>query len=140
MPVYLSYGNTWLKLKDAALEPIQQRGRRKKKLSAPYALVAESVDKVNLRGLVKVFETVVPSTKVSRFAARLVKEVPQSMVVLIEPYGEDYIARFYAPRKDYEAHARQAVDKLFRELKLQKGVEEEEEVEEEVGEEEENEE
>ena len=140
MPVYLSYGNMWLRLKDTAVSQVQRRGR-KRKPTAPYGLVAESVDKVDLRGLSKIYEVVVPATKVSRFAARLVKELPSSLVAIIEPYGEDYIARFYAPRKTYEQTIRQTVDKLFKELKVQhEEAEEEVEEEVEVGEEEEGEE
>ena len=131
MPVYLSYGSIWLKLKETASEPVQQKGRRRKRTATPYGLVAESVERLDLRGLVKVYEVVVPSTKVSRFAARLVKELPHYMTAVIEPYNEDYIARFYAPGRQHEAAARSAVDKLFKELRLQREEAEEEMVEEE---------
>ncbi len=139
MPVYLSYGSVWLKLKEAP-EPQAAGGRRRRqrRVSAPYGLVAESVERVDLDGLEKVYEVVVPATKVSRFASRLLKTIPASFTVLIEPHGDDYVARFYAPNASYAGEAASIVARLFRELKVsgEEEVEGEVEEEEEVGEEE----
>ncbi len=130
MPVYLSYGRTWLKLKSAqtAASTSSSRGRRRQKRSAPYGLVAESVDTVDVKGLIKVYETLVPATKVSRFASKLLKELPETIIALIKPYGEDYIVEFYAKNSSYASTARAAAEKVLKELRvLREEVEEEEE-------------
>jgi hypothetical protein len=123
MPVYLSYGSSWLKLKEVP-EPLQVGRRRKQRRVAPYGLVAETVDSVKLNGLMKVYEVVVPATKVSRFASKLVKSVPHTITVVIEPHGDDYVARFYAPSASYASEVQAITSRLFRELKVSEAAEE----------------
>lgn len=132
MQVYIRYRDMWLKLKEARELAPQPSKRRRQRRTAPYGLVAESVDALKLNGLRKVYEVVVPATKVSRFAARLLKEKPDTITVLISPGdGEDYVAEFYASSAGPAAQQVKAiVDKVFSELKVAveeevEGVEEE---------------
>ena len=142
MPVFLKHRGVWLRIKEVyKIEPRRSKKRKKGTRSTSSVsgmLVAESVDKLPLDGMKYRAEIEISSTRVTRFAARVMLEAPHVMVV-IEPKGEDYVAVVYArSRKELEDNLR-LVQSIARKVGVMREEEEELE-EEEIGEEEEDEE
>ncbi len=136
MPIYLKYRGTWLRLKEvySYAEVVRTRRRRTRGSTASTGmLVAESVDAPRLNGLKYTVEIPVSSTKVTRFAANLLLRAPH-VTVVIEPRGEDYIARIYSRSKSELEEHKRIVESVLRQVG---GLIEEEEDVEEVEEEEE---
>ncbi len=101
-------------------------------------MVAEAVRTVPVNGYKLAYETIVTSTKISRFATRLHVYAPE-LLALIEPYNDDYIVKIYVKNTKDTSKAKAIVDKIMRDLKIiseEAEVEEEEEVIEEEEEEE----
>ncbi len=135
MPIYLKYRGAWLRLKEVyqPAEALKSRRRRSRSSSTTIGmLVAESVEPPKLDGLRYSAEIPVSSTKVTRFAAYLILRAPY-VTVIIEPRGNDYVAKIYSKsRKELEQHKR-LVEEILRQVGglLEEEVEEEEEAEEE---------
>jgi len=147
LKVLIKHGDTWLLLKE--VYTIQQqrrkRGRQKTRSTAPYGMVAESVEKLPVNGMKYRDEVNVPATKVSRFATKMYMAAGDA-VVAIEPDGPDkYRATIYARSKTELKKVKELAESVIASLQVRRGklepvVEEEaeepleEEVEEEVDE------
>ncbi len=140
MPVFLKHRGVWLRIKEVyKIEPRRSKKRKKSSRGASAStggmLVAESVEKLPVNGMKYKAEIEVSSLRVTRFAARVMLEAPH-VTVVIEPKGDDYVARVYArSKKELEEHLR-LVESIARKVGVMMEGEEEEEVEEEVEEEE----
>jgi hypothetical protein len=135
LEVYLRYSGsgTWLRIKEVyALQSSGSRRRRSRQQpkSSPYGIVAESVDKPNIRGYRFHAEVKVPAMKVSRFAARafLVKNV-DAVVVIEEESLDSYKATVYAKSKAELENAVGILMEIVSSLQAgrRRGTEEEEE-------------
>lgn len=152
MKVLIRHGDTWLLLKE--VYTIQQqrrkRGRQRTRSTAPYGMVAESVEKLPVNGMRYKDEVNVPATKVSRFATKMYMAAGDA-VVAIEPDGPDkYRATIYARSRTELKRVKELAESVIAALQVRRGklepVEEEaeeeaeespeEEVEEEIDEEE----
>lgn len=152
MKVLIRHGDTWLLLKE--VYTIQQqrrkRGRQRTRSTAPYGMVAESVEKLPVNGMRYKDEVNVPATKVSRFATKMYMAAGDA-VVAIEPDGPDkYRATIYARSRTELKRVKELAESVIASLQVRRGklepVEEEaeeeaeespeEEVEEEIDEEE----
>jgi hypothetical protein len=134
LEVYLRYGSSsfWLRIKE--VYTIQSGGirrrRSKQPRSSPYGIVAESVEKPEIKDYKFKAEIKVPAMKVSRFAARayLVKNV--NAVVLIEEESLDsYRATVYAKSKGELENAVKVLSEILSSLQAgrRRGSEAEEE-------------
>ena len=142
MPVFLKHRGVWLKIKEVyRIEPRRSKKRKKSTKSVSSAsgmLVAESVDKLPLNGMKYKAEIEISSTRVTRFAARVMLEAPHVMVV-IEPKGEDYVAVVYARSKKELENNLRIIQSIAKKVGVMREEEEELEEEEEISEEEEEE-
>ena len=142
MPVFLKHRGVWLKIKEVyKIEPRRSKKRKKSTKSVSSAsgmLVAESVDKLPLNGMKYKAEIEISSTRVTRFAARVMLEAPHVMVV-IEPKGEDYVAVVYARSKKELENNLRIIQSIAKKVGVMREEEEELEEEEEISEEEEEE-
>ena len=133
MPVYIQHGNMWLMLKEVYTLRTSSK-KSKQSRSAPYGMVAVSVSRLDLRGYNHVEEVQVPSSKVSRFAAKM-HLAALSALVVIEPRGEDYVAKLYGRTKKEVEEAKKVALEVLRELqKRRERAEAEEYSEVEIGE------
>jgi len=128
-PVYLRHGGVWLKIKEVYNVYTSPKRRRKSRTtSSQQSLVAEMVAKPEINGLRYVESMIVSSSKVSRFIARLHLAAPQ-IVAVVEPYGDDYIVKFYGKTKQDALEAKRLGERIARELQVRGSVAEEEEIE-----------
>ncbi|HIC99511.1 MAG TPA: hypothetical protein EYP08_07790 [Pyrodictiaceae archaeon] len=125
-PVYLRHGGVWLKIKEVYNVYTSPKRRRKSRTtSSQQSLVAEMVAKPEINGLRYVESMIVSSSKVSRFIARLHLAAPQ-IVAVVEPYGDDYIVKFYGKTKQDALEAKRLGERIARELQVRGSVAEEE--------------
>ena len=129
-PVYLKHGGVWLKIKEVYNVYTSSKRRKKSRTtSSQQSLVAEMVKKPETNGLRYVESMIISSSKISRFIARLHLAAPR-VVAVIEPYGDDYIVKFYGKTKQDALEAKKLGERIARELQVRGStVEEEEEAE-----------
>ncbi|MET1101122.1 MAG: hypothetical protein ABWW69_01390 [Pyrodictiaceae archaeon] len=134
MPVYIMHKDVWLKLKEVYTIQTSSRRRTRSVRVAPYGMVAEAVRDLKLSGFRYKEQLEVPSSKVSRFAARAHMAIADSVIVLIKPKDDDYVAEIRAKTKRELEEAKKVLSKLLEELRTRKTeelvIEEEEESEE----------
>ncbi|BES81377.1 hypothetical protein [Pyrodictium abyssi] len=122
MKVLIKHGDTWLLLKE--VYTIQQqrrkRGRQKTRSTAPYGMVAESVEKLPVNGMRYKDEVNVPATKVSRFATKMYMAAGDA-VVAIEPDGPDkYRATIYARSKTELERVKELAESVVASLQVRR--------------------
>jgi len=126
-PIYLKHSGVWLKIKEVYNVYTSTRRRKKSRTaSSQHSLVAEMVKKPKTNGLRYIESMIVSSSKVSRFIARLHLAAPQ-IVAVIEPYGDDYIVKFYGKTRQDALEAKRLGERIARELQVRGRVAEEEE-------------
>jgi len=129
-PVYLKHGGVWLRIKEVySVYTSSKRRKKSRTTSSQQSLVAEMVEKPETNGLRYVESMIISSSKISRFIARLHLAAPQ-VVAVVEPYGDDYIVKFYGKTKQDALEAKKLGERIARELQVRGStVEEEEEAE-----------
>ena len=129
-PIYLKHSGVWLKIKEVYNVYTSTKRRKKSRTtSSQHSLVAEMVKKPKTNGLRYVESMIISSSKVSRFIARLYLATPQ-IVAVIEPYGDDYIVKFYGKTRQDALEAKRLGERIAGELQVRgRATEEEEEAE-----------
>ncbi len=138
MPVYIYHDGAWLEIKEVYAIKSASTSRSKRssrQRSSPYGIVAVKRDSIDLKGYRYSYKIVVPSSKVSRFAARMHLS-SLNVIVAIEPQGDDYVAKIYAKTASEAKKAVEVAKSILASLRRGKesgeaeAVEEVEEVEE----------